>query len=144
MENEYWWIKNIGIENERASGEIRFALVSKYSDYSKLKKIVWIWFRSHTDSNLSSRAKIILWAICERWNKYQTWSCPDSFEYLGSMLNMHRSTVAKGIYELVDNDVIWLVEESERRGMKRIKQHSRKRKHILLVGLGTLLSDHLV
>ena len=55
---------------------------------------------------------------------------------------MHRSTVAKGIYELVDNDVIWLVEESERRGMKRIKQHSRKRKHILLVGLGKLLSDH--
>ena len=113
MENEYWWIKNIDIEDERASGEIRFALVSKYSDYSKLKKIVWIWFRSHT-------------------------------EYLGSMLNMHRSTVAKGIYELVDNDVIWLVEESERRGMKRIKQHSRKRKHILLVGLGKLLSDHLV
>ena len=39
MENEYWWIKNIDIENERASGEIRFALVSKYSDYSKLKKM---------------------------------------------------------------------------------------------------------
>jgi hypothetical protein len=60
------------------------------------------------------------------------------------MLNMHRSTVAKGIYELVDNNVIWLVEEEGRKGMKRIKQHSRKRKHILLVGLGKYLSDHLV
>jgi hypothetical protein len=53
--------------------------------------------------------------------------------------------VSKSVYALVDKDIIWIVEEGrERKGMKRLPQHSRKRKHILLVGLGKLLSDHLV
>ena len=61
------------------------------------------------------------------------------------MSGLSSKLVAKRVYELVDLNVVWLVlEGDERRGMKRIKQHSRKRKHILLVGLGKLLSDHLV
>jgi hypothetical protein len=38
MNDRYWWLDNIDLDDESVSGEIRFALVSQYSDYGKLKK----------------------------------------------------------------------------------------------------------
>ena len=146
MEQEYWWLKSIDVERESESAEIRIALAGKYkNDYSRMKQVCWKWYRAQLGrKDISSSGKLVLYCIVERFNKYGNWSCPDSFSYLASMSGLSSKLVAKRVYELVDLNVVWLVlEGDERRGMKRIKQHSRKRKHILLVGLGRLLNDHL-
>ena len=145
MNKDFWWVNSSAESSDSASAEISFTLALKYRDVSKFKRVVWYWYRENVArKDLNSSSKLVLWAICERM-RYESMSMRDAYAYVGKMLGLSRVSVSKSVYALVDKEIIWIVEEGrERKGMKRLPQHSRKRKHILLVGLGKLLSDHLV
>lgn len=146
MNKEHWWVNNLSADDGKESAEVRGVIASKYQrEYGSMKQVCWKWYRKQLGrKELSSSGKVVLYCIVERFNKYGNWSCPDSFSYLASMSGCSSKLVAKRVYELVDLGIVWLVEEGEtRKGMKRIKQHSRKRKHILLVGVGYDLEQAL-
>ena len=141
--DKYWWIttEHTAIN----SPYINRATALQYTNFNKLKGVVWTWFRSKIDrKDISSREKIILWIICERM-KGSSFSCWDSYIYLGKATGMNRKTVALAVNNLSDAGLIILaVEGKEPRAKKRLEAQKRVKKHILLIGIGHALSKKLV
>lgn len=137
LEDRFWWIEAGEIQDPRHSACVHVNVHARMSDYKKLKGYAWKWFRHACGQNdISSRDKIILWAITER-HRAASFSCRDSFSYLGKMTGLSRGSVRKAIDSLQKHKYIWLVPEWERRVIR--KSLGATRKHILLVGLGYLI-----
>ena len=136
MDVKFWWITTDSV-TEEDSGFVNLSVARRYKNFSKLKGVVWLWFRrqvGRTDINASE--SIVLWAVCER-HRQASMSCRDSFSYLGAMTGLTPKTVGKAIQSLVAKNVIWLAVEGERTLLRKARRGGRK--HILLIGLGVLL-----
>ena len=108
-----------------------------------MNKDFW-WINSSAESSDSTSAEISF-TLAMKYRDVSKFKRVVWYWYRENVARKSRVSVSKSVYALVDKDIIWIVEEGrERKGMKRLPQHSRKRKHILLVGLGKLLNDHLV
>ena len=140
MNKQKWWLVIEAIEKPEKSGLIKFGVAMKYKSYSKLKKVVWKWYKKQLGrTDLKSREKLVLYALCERYSA-QDYSSHDAVSYLALMIGMHRHTVSKGIQNLMDLDIIWCAIDGEKkvlRSLKRGVQH----KHFLFVGLGVMLEE---
>lgn len=138
MEDTKWWLVVEGIENPEKSGLIIYGVARKYKSYSKLKQVVWKWYKKHLGrTDLKSREKLVLYALCERYSA-QDFSSHDAVTYLALMVGMNRHTVSKGIQNLMDQNIIWCAISKERKVLRNLKagvQH----KHFLFVGLGVML-----
>lgn len=131
-DKEYWWLTD-SIEDERTSGLVRRAFVSESKNFNNVRAEVWRYYRSWVgDKSLSVSAKLILWALCERW-RWETCSSHDAIDYYAQMTGVNRKTAGRAIAELVERNIIWLVLEDERVRLK--KSQTSGRKHFLLVGL---------
>ena len=135
MGDKFWWITTEVAEKD--TGFIGYGVAKKYKNYSKLKGVVWKWFRRRIGTNklynLTAAESLVLWAVCER-HRAESMSCRDSFSYLAKMTNLHHKTVGKSITSLIEKKVIWLALEDERVLLR--KANKKGRKHILLIGLG--------
>ena len=104
IDKAYWWI-TAHSESEREGGEktalIPIALARKESDFSRVRQIVWHWYRSEVagNENLSMTARFVAWSLCERW-RYETWSSHDAISYYAKMTAVNRKSVGKAIAEL--------------------------------------------
>ena len=79
-DKDYWWLTD-SIEDEKSSGLVRRAFVSESKDFAFVRGEVWRWYRSCVgDKTLSVSAKLILWALCERW-RWETCSSHDAIDY---------------------------------------------------------------
>ena len=140
MNKQKWWLVIEAIEKPEKSGLIKFGVAMKYKSYSKLKKVVWKWYKKQLGrTDIKSREKLVLYALCERYSA-QDYSSHDAVSYLALMIGMHRHTVSKGIQNLMDLDIIWCAIDGEKkvlRSLKRGVQH----KHFLFVGLGVMLEE---
>jgi hypothetical protein len=87
---------------------------------------------------LSVGAKLMLWALCERW-RYETWSSHDAISYYAKMTGVNRKTAGRGVGELIDQEIIWCVLEGEQKRLRR--SQAKGRKHFLLVGLIDLVRE---
>ena len=135
MKEQKWWLVIEAIEKPEKSGLIKFGVAMKYKSYSKLKKVVWKWYKKQLGrTDIKSREKVVLYALCERY------SAQDCSSYLALMIGMHRHTVSKGIQNLMDLDIIWCAIDGEKKVLRSLKagvQH----KHFLFVGLGVMLEE---
>jgi hypothetical protein len=139
LNKEYWWLVTDSIEDAGKSGLISFAVANKYSNYAKLKRVVWKWFRSHLDSkDISSREKIILWCLCERFGN--SFSSHDAISYYGQMCGLSSVTMGKGFAVLMDKNIIWCAKQDQRVMLRKLKS-GMQHKHFLLVGLGVMLES---
>jgi len=140
LNKQKWWLVIEAIEKPEKSGLIKFGVAMKYKSYSKLKKVVWKWYKKQLGrTDIKSREKLVLYALCERYSA-QDYSSHDAVSYLALMIGMHRHTVSKGIQNLMDLDIIWCAIDGEKkvlRSLKRGVQH----KHFLFVGLGVMLEE---
>jgi len=138
----YWWVSTEYTSID--SPYINLATALKFTNYTKLKAVIWSWFRSKLDrKDLGSREKIILWIICERV-KGVSFSCWDSYIYLGKATGMNRKTVAMAVNNLSKAGLIVIaVEGSTPRAKKKLEAQKRFKKHILLVGIGYALDKKL-
>ena len=135
-EKNYWWITSL--ESEGKTGLLYHASVSEQTKFANVRASVWTWYRSRAgNTDLSVSAKLILWAMCERW-RWETCSSHDAIDYYAQMIGVNRKTAGRAVAELIDNDIIWLVLEDKPNVRLRKSQPSGK-KHFLLVGLGSLL-----
>tara|TARA_Y200000002_G_C22391513_1_gene541694 strand:+ start:221 stop:694 length:474 start_codon:yes stop_codon:yes gene_type:complete len=140
--SKYWWV-NATLPG-KDSAEINLSVANNYKSYGPLKASVWFLYRNKIANrkDLSSRDKLIAWAIAERY-RGQSFSTWDSFTYLGAMIGMNRKTVAKGIKSLMDNNVIWIVLEGEEKvGLTKLVS-KRQKKHIILCGLNFILAEEI-
>jgi hypothetical protein len=139
LNKEYWWLVTDSIEEPGKSGLISFAVANKYSNYAKLKRVVWKWFRSHLDSkDISSREKVILWCLCERYGN--SFSSHDAISYYGQMCGLSSVTMSKGFAVLMDKNIIWCAKQDQRVMLRKLKS-GMQHKHFLLVGLGVMLEE---
>ena len=119
MKQHKWWLVVEGIEDAGKSGLINYGLASKYRSYSKLKKVVWKWYKQHLGrKDIKTREKLILYALCERYSA-QDFSSHDAVTYLALMIGMHRHTVSKGIQKLMDLNILWCAIDGERKVLLR-------------------------
>lgn len=131
-DKDYWWLTD-SIEDEKSSGLVKRAFVSESKDFNNVRAEVWRWYRSWVGNKaLSVSAKLILWALCERW-RWETCSSHDAIDYYAQMTGVNRKTAGRAIAELVERNIIWLVLEDERVRLK--KSQTSGKKHFLLVGL---------
>lgn len=140
--NKYWWVSPEIVPKE--SGIINLSVANKYKNYGNLKAKIWQWYRSKVNrKDISSRNKLILWALAERY-RGQSFSVWDSYTYLAMTVGLSRKTFSKGMAELSEQGIIWIaVEGDERLAMKKLPQQIRVKKHILLVGLNVVLFEAL-
>ena len=140
--DKFWWVSPEIVPKE--SGIINLGVATKFKDYGKLKANIWKWYRSQVNrKDISSRNKLILWALAERY-RGQSFSVWDSYTYLAMTVGLSRRTFSKGMSELSEQGIIWIaVEGKERLAMKKLPQQVRVKKHILLVGLNNVLFESL-
>jgi len=140
LNKQKWWLVIEAIEKPEKSGLIKFGVAMKYKSYSKLKQVVWKWYKKQLGrTDIKSREKLVLYALCERYSA-QDYSSHDAVSYLALMIGMHRHTVSKGIQNLMDLDIIWCAIDGEKKVLRSLKagvQH----KHFLFVGLGVMLEE---
>lgn len=137
MDRDFWWIENGVPENERLSGCVRKSVRERYKNFSKMRQVVWKWYRSRAgDTKLSPASKLTLWAICERF-RVETFSSHDAYKYYAKMTGLSNKTVGRCVSELIERGVLWCAKENERVLLKKAAPGVRK--HLLLVGLGYLL-----
>lgn len=138
MNKEKWWLVVEAIETPEKSGLITYGVAMKYKSYSKLKKVVWKWYKKHLGrTDIKGREKLVLYALCERYSA-QDYSSHDAVSYLALMIGMNRKTVSKGIQNLMDQNIIWCAIDGERKVLRKLKRGV-QHKHFLLVGLGVML-----
>ena len=138
-QEKLWWIVPSEIENERASALVRLGVVSEYQDFNKFRRVVWFWFRrACAREDLTSSAKIMLWAIVERY-RWETMSSHDAINYYALMVGMNRKTAGRAVGELAEKELIWIVPREEKKRLK--KSRAEGHIHFLLVGLGYLLKE---
>ncbi len=131
-DKDYWWLTD-SIEDEKSSGLVKRSFVSESKDFNNVRAEVWRWYRAWVgDKALSVSAKLILWALCERW-RWETCSSHDAIDYYAQMTGVNRKTAGRAIAELVERNIVWLVLENERVRLK--KSQTSGKKHFLLVGL---------
>tara|TARA_Y100001938_G_C7942470_1_gene354997 strand:+ start:45 stop:491 length:447 start_codon:yes stop_codon:yes gene_type:complete len=145
MNDQFWWIENGVPQNEGESGCVRASVRDKFKNYSKMRGCVWQWFRSRAgNKKLSPASKLCLWAVCERF-RWETFSSHDAYRYYGAMTGLSAKTVGRCVTELVKDKYLWVAVEGERRLLS--KAIPGVRKHLLLVGLGSImikeLKDHV-
>jgi hypothetical protein len=117
-DKDYWWLTD-SIEDEKSSGLVRRAFVSESKNFNKVRGEVWRYYRSWVgDKTLSVSAKLILWALCERW-RWETCSSHDAIDYYAQMTGVNRKTAGRAIAELIERNIIWLVLEDERVRLKK-------------------------
>lgn len=137
IERQHWWITAHAVAGEK-TGLIPISLARKDGDFSKVRQLVWYWFRRECGrEDLTISAKLVLWSLCERW-RYETWSSHDAVSYYCKMVGVNRKTAGRAVTELIEKEVIWCVLEGEDRIRLRKSQAS-GRKHFLLVGLADLV-----
>ena len=136
--DKYWWIVPGEIERERESGLVSLSLSRESRYFSKLRNLVWKWYRWNVASrtDLSASAKLFGWALAERW-RYETFSSHDALNYYTQMVGLNRKTCGRALQELSDANLVWIVLEDEQVRLK--KSQARGRKHFLLVGLSDLI-----
>ena len=128
---DYWWVIPSEIPRLHASGLVPLACVG--DSYMKMRSCVWRIFRSECGrEDLSVSAKLVLWAVCERY-RFETFSSHDAVSYYCKMIGVSRRTAGRGMKELIEKEILWLVLEGKE-GRLRKSQASGK-KHYLLVGL---------
>ena len=138
INSEYWWITHQHIEEQLKSGLVSHTFVREQAEFGSVRKAVWFWFkRACASERLSASAKIILWAICERW-QFQSFSSHDAVSYYSIMVGVNRRSAGRAIQQLIEEGLIWCVLEGEPNRVFKKSQSSGK-KHFLLVGLGSLL-----
>ena len=138
VDKEHWWI-TARAEAEGKGTLVPIALARKDNDFSRVRSIVWAWFRRECGrTELSVGAKLMLWALCERW-RYETWSSHDAISYYAKMTGVNRKTAGRGVGELIDQEIIWCVLEGEQKRLRR--SQAKGRKHFLLVGLIDLVRE---
>ena len=131
-DKDYWWLTD-SIEDERTSGLVRRAFVSDSKNFTFVRGEVWRWFRHQVGrEDLSTGSKLLLWAMCERW-RWETCSSHDAIDYYALMTGVSRKTISRGVRELVEKNIVWLVLEDDRVRLK--KSQTSGKKHFLLVGL---------
>ena len=139
IDKAYWWI-TAHSESERGekTALIPIALARKESDFSRVRQIVWHWYRSEVAGNeaLSMTARFVGWALCERW-RYETWSSHDAISYYAKMTGVNRKTSGRAMTELIEKEIIWCVLEGEQKRLRKSQPGGKK--HFLLVGLVDLL-----
>lgn len=145
MKNEYkkyWWLTTNTPELNTAF--INRSDAKKFTDYRKLKSILWVFYRSKLDSRkLTARDKIVLWCIIEKF-RYSSFSCNLSNVYISKMCGMNRHSVSKAISSLVDNKIIWIAIEGDKpAGLTKLKPQERIKKHYVLINLGSLMAQSL-
>ena len=102
-------------------------------NYMKMRSCVWkIYRRECGREDLSVSAKLLLWAVCERY-RFETFSSHDAVSYYCKMIGVSRRTAGRAMKELIESEVVWCVLEGVE-GRLRKSQASGK-KHYLLVGL---------
>jgi len=140
--NKYWWITTA--HTEINSPFINYATSLRYKNFNKLKAVVWKLYRTKLDhKKVSARDKLVFWVICERL-KGISFSCWDSYTYIGKVLSLNRKTVAKAVDNLSDQGLIMIAVEGEKpTAMKTLPKQQRVKKHILIVGLGHSLAREL-
>ena len=68
MKNLKWWVVVETVDSK--SGLISVNVASKFKNYTKLKRVVWKWYRQHLGRlDIGSSEKLVLWALCERYGK---------------------------------------------------------------------------
>ena len=128
---DYWWVIPSEIPRLHASGLVPLACVS--DNYMKMRSCVWrIFRRACGREDLTVSAKLVLWAVCERY-RFETFSSHDAVSYYCKMIGVSRRTAGRGMKELIEKEILWLVLEGKE-GRLRKSQASGK-KHYLLVGL---------
>ena len=128
---EYWWVIPSEVPRLHASGLVPLACVS--DNCMQMRSCVWRIFRRECGREyLSGGAKLILWAVCERY-RFETFSSHDAVSYYCKMIGVSRRTAGRGMKELIEKEILWLVLEGKE-GRLRKSQASGK-KHYLLVGL---------
>ena len=141
IDKSYWWI-TAHSESERGekTALIPIALARKESDFSRVRQIVWHWYRSEVAGNedLSMTARFVGWSLCERW-RYETWSSHDAISYYAKMTAVNRKSVGRALAELSEAGLIWIVLEGEPKRLR--KSQSGGKKHFLLVGLADLVRE---
>ena len=81
MNKEKWWLVVEAIEKPEKSGLITYGVAMKYKSYSKLKKVVWKWYKKHLGrTDIKGREKLVLYALCERYSA-QDYSSHDAVSY---------------------------------------------------------------
>jgi len=137
VDKNYWWI-TAHAEAEEKTALIPIALARKEGDFSRVRQIVWHWYRSEVAGNeaLSMTARFVGWALCERW-RYETWSSHDAISYYAKMTGVNRKTSGRAMTELIDKEVVWCVLEGEQKRLRKSQPGGKK--HFLLVGLVDLL-----
>jgi hypothetical protein len=128
---DYWWVIPSEIPRLHASGLVPLACVG--DSYMKMRSCVWrIFRRACGREDLTVSAKLVLWAVCERY-RFETFSSHDAVSYYCKMIGVSRRTAGRGMKELIEKEILWLVLEGKE-GRLRKSQASGK-KHYLLVGL---------
>lgn len=128
---DFWWVVPIEVPNLHRSGLVPLACVS--DNYMKMRSCVWkIYRRECGREDLSVSAKLLLWAVCERY-RFETFSSHDAVSYYCKMIGVSRRTAGRAMKELIESEVVWCVLEGVE-GRLRKSQASGK-KHYLLVGL---------
>ena len=128
---DYWWVIPSEVPRLHASGLVPLACVS--DNYMQMRSCVWRIFRRECGrEDLSISAKLVLWAVCERY-RFETFSSHDAVSYYCKMIGVSRRTAGRGMKELIEKEVLWCVLEGKE-GRLRKSQASGK-KHYLLVGL---------
>jgi|TARA_R100000951_G_scaffold43731_1_gene36954 hypothetical protein len=130
---DFWWVVPVEVPNLHRSALVPLACVS--DNYMKMRSCVWkIYRRECGREDLSVSAKLLLWAICERY-RFETFSSHDAVSYYCKMIGVSRRTAGRAMKELIESEVVWCVLEGVE-GRLRVSQAS-GRKHYLLVGLAS-------
>ena len=137
VSKDHWWITAHTSERERAGVFVPLELARREGDFVRARGVVWDWYRRECGrTDLSPSAKLIMWALCERW-RYETWSSHDAISYYAKMTGVNRKTSGRAMTELIDKEVVWCVLEGEKKRLKKSQPGGKK--HFLLVGLVNLL-----
>jgi len=130
---DFWWVVPVEVPELHRSALVPLACVS--DNYMKMRSCVWkIYRRECGREDLSVSAKLLLWAICERY-RFETFSSHDAVSYYCKMIGVSRRTAGRAMKELIESEVVWCVLEGVE-GRLRVSQAS-GRKHYLLVGLAS-------
>ena len=102
IDKNHWWITTHENPSDRAGVFIPLALARRDGDFSRVRSVVWAWFRRECGrTDLSVSAKLIMWAVCERW-RYETWSSHDAISYYAKMTGVNRKTSGRAMTELIE------------------------------------------
>ena len=64
MKEQKWWLVVEAIDGPEESGLIAYGVAMKYKNYSKLKKVVWKWYKKHLGrTDIKGREKLVLYAL---------------------------------------------------------------------------------